>query len=78
MAMPSAVPSAASTASSVPLPISAVGRTMTSTPRKPIRVAVQRRQRTVSPRKRTAKTMMKSGVVKPSATTLASGRCCRA
>ena len=68
--MPKAMPSAHSApSSSVPAP----GRIMISTPRKPTAVALQRRQRTLSPKSRTAKTMMNSGVVKVSAMKSASG-----
>ena len=52
----------------VPLP----GRIMISTPMKPTIVALQRRQRTTSPRMITASTVANSGLVKLSAVKSAS------
>src|SRR6185369_4993466 len=53
----------------------APGRIITSTPTKPTAVAVQRRQRIVSPRNNAATTITNSGVVK--LTAVASARCSR-
>src|SRR3546814_17188861 len=50
------------------------GRRIMTTPSKPTAVAVQRRARTVSPRKSDAPTVAKSGTVKFSDTPSASGR----
>ena len=49
------------------------GRRMTSAPRKPHRIAVQRRQRNTSPRNRALRSAVNSGAVKESAVARASG-----
>ncbi len=53
--------------------VSNPGRTITSTPRKPTMVALQRRRRTTSPSTRAAAMVANSGTVKLSATACASG-----
>ena len=49
------------------------GRRMTSAPRKPHRIAVQRRQRNTSPRKSALRSAVNSGAVKERAVARASG-----
>ena len=69
-AMQSAIATARRVASST---APSKGRATTSTPAKPSAVAVQRRQRTISPRNRTAATVTNRGTVKLIAVTSASG-----
>ena len=57
-----------------PRPTSAVpGWMITNVPAKPIRMAIQRRTRTTSPRNSVASSVAKSGAVKPSAVACANG-----